>query len=184
MKRTIAFLLTSLIFICPLSFAASAKKLHGHTYTQTSEHSGGMPAKIASPGEKMFVFNPKTIQWGAYDAQGDLVAQGRANGGRSVCPDTGRFCHTPVGIYHVLSKGQASCKSTLYPIKHVGGRVVRGGAPMAYCMFFSKYYAIHGSPEIGNSNVSHGCIRVTPSAARWLSENFIKIGTKVHVLPY
>ena len=69
------------------------------------------------------------------------------------------------------------------------GKVIRsgrgsGGAPMPYCMFFSKYYAIHGSPDVPGYNASHGCIRVKPSAARWLYHNFLKIGSKVIVKSY
>ena len=52
------------------------------------------------------------------------------------------------------------------------------------CMFFSKYYAVHGSYEVPNYNASHGCIRVTPADAKWLYYNFIEIGTPVVVKPY
>lgn len=55
---------------------------------------------------------------------------------------------------------------------------------MPYCMFFRGNYAIHGSPDVPNYNASHGCIRVLPSAARWLSRNFIRIGTTVIVRSY
>jgi lipoprotein-anchoring transpeptidase ErfK/SrfK len=51
-------------------------------------------------------------------------------------------------------------------------------------MFFSQYYAIHGSYEVPNYNASHGCVRVKPSDAKWLSSNFISIGTKVVIQPY
>ncbi|HAT9080505.1 TPA: L,D-transpeptidase family protein, partial [Legionella pneumophila subsp. pneumophila] len=33
-------------------------------------------------------------------------------------------------------------------------------------------------------NASHGCVRVKPQDARWLSQNFIKIGTKVIIKSY
>ncbi len=55
---------------------------------------------------------------------------------------------------------------------------------MPYCMFFTGNYAIHGSPRISNRNGSHGCIRVTTTAARWLSQHFLRHGTRVVVLPY
>ncbi|EHL30252.1 hypothetical protein LDG_7762 [Legionella drancourtii LLAP12] len=55
---------------------------------------------------------------------------------------------------------------------------------MPYCMYFSKNYAIHGSYEVPNYNASHGCVRLIPSDARWLSRNFMKIGTKVIIKPY
>ncbi|HVV69191.1 MAG TPA: L,D-transpeptidase [Gammaproteobacteria bacterium] len=127
--------------------------------------------------QKVFVFDPQAHSWSAFD-NGELVGTGRASGGSSYCRDLGRSCHTPVGVFHVLSKGSASCKSSKFPIPG-------GGAPMPYCMFFSGNYAIHGSNEVPpGRNASHGCIRVVPSAALWLTRNFIDIGTKVVVKPY
>ncbi len=55
---------------------------------------------------------------------------------------------------------------------------------MPYCMFFSKYYAIHGSYDVPGYNASLGCIRVTPKDARWLNYNFIRVGTPVIVRHY
>lgn len=98
-------------------------------------------------------------------------------GGRSYCPDIHRSCRTPTGTYHVMSKGGAGCRSSRYPVG-------RGGAPMPYCMFFSKYYAVHGSPDVPNYNASHGCVRVLPSDARWLNHNFMHEGTTVVIKPY
>jgi lipoprotein-anchoring transpeptidase ErfK/SrfK len=51
-------------------------------------------------------------------------------------------------------------------------------------MFFSKHYAIHGSPDVPNRNASHGCIRVKPRDAAWLHRHFIRMGTKVIVKSY
>ena len=59
-----------------------------------------------------------------------------------------------------------------------------GGSPMPYCMFFSKYYAIHGSYHVPNHNASHGCVRIKPNDARWLYNNFMRIGTKVIIKSY
>lgn len=127
--------------------------------------------------QKIFVFDPQQTKWFAYD-NGELVGSGAASGGASYCRDIGRKCHTPSGTFHVQSKGSASCKSSLFPVG-------KGGAPMPYCMFFSKNYAIHGSYEVPTGrNASHGCIRVHPSAALWLSRNFIDVGTTVVVKPY
>lgn len=123
-----------------------------------------------------FVFDPKQTAWFAY-RDGVLVNSGAASGGRTYCPDIGRSCRTPSGVFRVISKGGPGCRSSRYP---VGG----GGAPMPYCMYYSRNYAVHGSYEVPNYNASHGCIRVHPSAARWLSQNFIGIGTRVVVLPY
>lgn len=123
------------------------------------------------------VFSPASLTWKAIDSNGDVVKSGRASGGKRYCPDVGRSCKTPSGTFTVRSKGGPGCRSSRYPL---GG----GGAPMPYCMFYSRYYAIHGSYDVPNRNASHGCIRVTPKDARWLSQNFVKIGTKVVVKPY
>lgn len=123
------------------------------------------------------IFNPRSLQWKAINSNGKVVRTGRASGGRSYCPDIKRSCRTPSGTYSVIAKSGPSCRSSRYPVG-------KGGAPMPYCMFFSKYYAIHGSPDVPNRNASHGCIRVVPSDARWLNQNFVHIGTKVVVKPY
>lgn len=123
------------------------------------------------------VFSPRTLQWKAIGDGGKVVRTGHASGGRGYCPDIHRSCRTPTGTYHVISKSGPSCRSTRYPVG-------KGGAPMPYCMFFSKYYAIHGSPDVPRRNASHGCIRVPPSDARWLNQNFVRIGTRVVVTSY
>lgn len=124
-----------------------------------------------------FVYNPKTLKWQAIHSDGTVVRTGRGSAGRSYCPDIRRSCRTPSGTFYIQSKGSAACRSSRYPLG-------KGGAPMPYCMFFSKYYAIHGSYDVPNHNASHGCIRVKPEDARWLSRHFIQIGTKVIVKPY
>lgn len=124
-----------------------------------------------------FVFNPRTHTWTAISSNGDVIRSGRASGGRSYCPDIGRSCRTPQGVFYVQSKGGAGCRSSRYPVG-------KGGAKMPYCMFFTSLYAIHGSYEVPNANASHGCIRVTPGDALWLTQNFIRIGTRVVVKPY
>ncbi len=132
---------------------------------------------ISSGYANTFVFNPRTLSFKAYDDRGRLVKTGRASGGANYCRDIGRRCRTPVGVFHIIGKRGAHCRSSRYPRG-------RGGAPMPYCMFFSKYYAIHGSPDVPRRNASHGCIRVKPHVARWLHRYFIRIGTKVIVKPY
>lgn len=124
-----------------------------------------------------FIFNPRSHTWTAMSVSGKVIRSGRASGGRSYCPDIRRGCHTPSGTYNVISKGGAGCRSSRYPVG-------KGGAPMPYCMFFSRYYAVHGSYDVPNYNASHGCVRVTPSDAHWLSKNFMHVGTKVVVKPY
>lgn len=134
-------------------------------------------ANVNFAANNEFVFNPRTLQWKAINANGKVVRTGRGSGGRGYCPDIHRSCHTPTGTFSVIAKSGPSCRSSRYPVG-------KGGAPMPYCMFFSKYYAIHGSPDVPNRNASHGCVRVVPSDARWLNQNFVHIGTKVVIKPY
>lgn len=135
------------------------------------------PAYSTYAAGNTFIFNPNTLTWKAIDENGHVVRTGRGSGGRHYCPDSGHACKTPSGVYHVLSKGGPGCVSSRYPVG-------KGGAPMPYCMYFSKNYAIHGSYEVPHHNASHGCVRLLPEDARWLSHNFVKIGTKVVIKPY
>jgi len=123
------------------------------------------------------IFYPKKLKWVAVNSNGKVVRSGRASGGRGYCPDIHRSCRTPTGTYHVISKGGAGCRSSRYPVG-------QGGAPMPYCMFFTKNYALHGSYDVPNYNASHGCIRIHPSDARWLQQNFVSVGTTIVVMPY
>lgn len=156
-----------LIFLCTLIFNNLS---YAYFYKQYKSH-------VRSGVGNTFIFNPRALQWSAVDASGRVIRAGRASGGRKYCPDIRRGCKTPVGTFHVNSMGGAGCKSSRYPLGH-------GGAAMPYCMFFTKLYAIHGSYEVPNYNASHGCIRVVPSDALWLRNNFIHVGTKVIVRPY
>lgn len=146
-------------------------------HTKKRHRSGGFPSHRAATGNRVFIFSPRMLMWAAYDADGRLVRTGRASGGAGYCRDVKRACRTPSGVYSIRSIGGPGCRSSRYPL---GG----GGAPMPYCMFFSKYYAIHGSPDVPGYNASHGCVRVVPAMARWLSQNFIRIGTTVIVTSY
>lgn len=152
------------------------KKVRNYKYRRSNVRHV-FPKQVSASGVRTFVFSPRYKMWAAYDRSGKRVAHGIANGGASYCADVGRPCRTPSGTFRVHSKGSYDCKSSKYPVG-------RGGAPMPYCMFFRGGYAIHGSPQISNRNGSHGCIRVTTSAARWLSSRFMTIGTRVRVLPY
>lgn len=136
-----------------------------------------LPGQRKATGKRVFVFDPRNLVWGAYSTSGKLINSGRASGGKGYCSDVKRSCRTPRGTFSVHSKGSSSCRSSKYPLG-------RGGAPMPYCMFFHRGYGIHGSPNVPNHNASHGCIRVKPDAARWLSKNFIRHGTTVIVKPY
>lgn len=139
---------------------------------------GYFAMKRPATGKWVFIFDPNYDAWAAYNENGDLVNTGRASGGQDYCPDINRPCRTPVGKFRIARKGDADCESSIFPID------TNGGAPMPYCMFFDGGFAVHGSYELPPSgNVSHGCIRVTPEAAAWISDNFM-LGSSVVVLPY
>jgi len=139
---------------------------------------GYFPNNRPATGKWAFIFDPNHTSWAAYNEYGELVNVGRASGGSDFCPDVGRPCRTITGKFKILLKKGADCESSIYPIE------TNGGAPMPYCMFFSAMgYAIHGSYDVPDYNASHGCIRVTPNDAEWLSEN-LSTGSTVMVLPY
>ncbi len=125
------------------------------------------PAKVDAPLEKQVRVNLSILAWGAYDEEGNLLKWGPASGGKGWCPDVGTKCVTPAGEYSVLNKQGAQCISHKFPIP-------RGGAPMPYCMFFRRGYALHGSPEVPGYNASHGCVRLFTEDAKWLNEEFMK----------
>lgn len=126
--------------------------------------------------ENTFVYNPKTLRWKAIK-NGKVIKTGKGSAGKHYCSDVKRSCRTPAGNYRIIGKRGANCRSSRYPVG-------KGGAPMPYCMFFSKHYAIHGSPHVPNYNASHGCVRVKPADARWLHQNFLQVGDKVQIKSY
>lgn len=158
---------TSSLIVLAVRHQASKRKRYRST---------GFPQKRAATGRRVFIFSPRMLMWAVYDANGNLVRTGRASGGKGYCPDIRRSCRTPRGVFSLRSKGPRHCRSTRYPVP-------RGGAPMPYCAFFLKYYAIHGSPDVPGYNASHGCIRVQPAAAAWLS-GYLQIGSTVIVTSY
>ena len=167
----IALMGVGLCSVSSLAFAVDRSVMQSEILmTQTS-------LNYAASSNNTFIFNPHTLQWKAVNANGKTVRTGHGSGGRAYCPDIKRSCRTPTGTYHVISEGGPRCRSSRYPVG-------KGGAPMPYCMFFSKYYAIHGSPDVPRRNASHGCIRVPTQDAHWLNENFVHVGTKVVVKPY
>ena len=144
------------------------------------------PSQIKAPGQKIILVDPTVLAWGAYNPGGDLVRWGPASLGSDYCRDLGHRCHSPVGTFHVYQKGSVDCQSTKFPLPY-------GGAPMPYCMFFHRGFALHGEPGgLPGDNVSHGCVRLFVSDAEWLSEEFVdppndilgSSGTKVVVGPY
>lgn len=136
------------------------------------------PLKIAATGEKQFIFDPKASAWAAYDENGVRVMTGSGSGGKNYCEDVNEPCRTVTGTFHVYNKRGAECKSGEYPVE------TYGGAKMPYCMYFFRGFTIHAAFDVPPMPSSHGCVRVLPSAAKWLNEQFITIGTKVTVLSY
>lgn len=144
-------------------------------YKPPANYASRMPSHVA--GGKQIVIDPNVHAWGAYDSSGNLIKAGLATAGSNFCKDIGRPCRTSSGTFRIQSLGNASCKSTLYPVG-------KGGAPMPYCMFFNGNQGLHGSPYAVEGNVSHGCVRMRVSDAEWVRHNFATIGTKVVVKPY
>lgn len=150
-----------------------------HKYKKT--HASSSYASRLSPtahyGEKVIIINPRRHVWGAYSADGKLLRAGLATAGSSWCPDIHRACRTRSGTFRIYTLGSRSCYSKRYPVG-------RGGAPMPYCMFFNGNQGLHGSHEIAEANLSHGCVRISVSDAEWVRFNFATIGTKVIVMSY
>lgn len=137
------------------------------------------PMAIPAPGKKLFVFDPKAHAWAAYNAEGKRVMTGSASGGKDICDeDPHKLCRTVTGTFHVYNKRGDTCRSGEYPVE------TEGGAKMPYCMYFYRGFTIHAAYDVPDANSSHGCVRVLPSAAKWLNEQFITIGTEVIILSY
>lgn len=136
-----------------------------------------MPSQINPPGEKMILVDPVEHAWGAYNANGRLIRSGLASAGADWCPDTKSECRSDTGTHRIKSLGSGKCFSPSFPLP-------RGGAPMPYCMYYTKYQALHGSNHVVDGNISHGCVRLRVSDAKWLRYNFANIGTLVVIKPY
>jgi len=127
-----------------------------------------LPKTISPPGEKIIYvsIDPAILAWGAYNAQGVLLAWGPVSAARGWCPDIGHGCHTVIGKFAIYQKEGAGCVSRKFPVG-------RGGAPMPYCMFFHGGFALHGSYEVPGYNASHGCVRMFVPDAKWLNQEFV-----------
>lgn len=123
------------------------------------------PSSISPQGQKEIIVDPQIHKWAAYDEDGKLVKTGIATAGSNYCRDLHRSCRTKVGTFRIESLGDAGCKSHRFPLP-------RGGAPMPYCMYFNNGQALHGSNEVVQGNVSHGCVRLHVKDAKWLRFNF------------
>ncbi|ACJ18266.1 L,D-transpeptidase [Coxiella burnetii] len=132
-----------------------------------------LPLKLNTKGKKLLLINLREHAFAAYDPQGNLVHWGPISAGKGICAD-GENCETVTGKFRIFRVHGENCKSGKYPIE------TNGGAPMLYCMFFYRGWAIHGSTLPGYHN-SHGCVRLFHEDAKWLNQFFIKIGTTIHV---
>jgi hypothetical protein len=137
------------------------------------------PLKTPATGKRQFIFDPKAYAWAAYSPEGNRVMTGSASGGKDHCDEnTNQSCRTVTGTFRVYNKRGLECRSGEYPVE------TTGGAKMPYCMYFFQGFTIHAAYEVPYGNTSHGCVRVLPSAAKWLNEQFITVGTQVTVLSY
>lgn len=138
---------------------------------------------INNNNKKFIIVDLGILAWGAY-RDGKLVKWGIANGGIGKCKETGKnTCKTPIGEWEILEKKGPFSRSTLYPIDCGNKNVC--GHPVFYIMkFHASAASIHGDKNIPGSNISHGCVRVLKQDAKWLSQEFAEIGTKVIILPY
>lgn len=179
MLKVIAFIVLCLFSIM-LSSCAQYSGPSSDGYATQNEpprqnYNERLPQTIAS-NEKTIVVSPRQHVWGAYQS-GTLVKAGLATAGGDWCPDIHRPCHTKVGSFRIQSLGSPNCKSSIYPRP-------RGGAPMPYCMFFNGNQGLHGSYEVVEGNVSHGCVRMQVQDAEWMRYNFANVGTRVVVQSY
>lgn len=148
-------------------------------YTLDKRGRDYFPVKATATGKKQFIFDPRASAWAAYDPDGNRVMTGSASGGKDICDENpNQSCRTVTGTFHIYNTRGIDCRSGEYPVE------TTGGAKMPYCMYFFQGYTIHAGFEVPYANTSHGCIRVLPSAAKWLNEQFITVGTQVTVLPY
>ncbi len=157
-----------------------AGKVHRTThYLRDKRGRKYFPMQIAASGERQFVFDPKASAWAAYDEEGHRLMTGSGSAGVDACEENpSESCRTITGTFHVYNKRGIECRSGEYPVD------TNGGAKMPYCMYFYQGFTIHAAYEVPEHPSSHGCVRVLPSAAKWLNEEFMKIGTKVVILAY
>jgi L,D-transpeptidase ErfK/SrfK len=132
-----------------------------------------MPYSITALGKNSVYIDLHKQAFGAYDRFGNLIHWGPVSGGKGWCSDSGP-CGTPRGNFYVVWKKGADCVSETFPKP-------TGGAPMPYCMFFYRGYAMHGS-YLPGYHASHGCVRMFYEDAQWLHKHFVKLGRKNRTL--
>lgn len=145
--------------------------------SKDAKYASRLPPQISTGGERAILVDPNVHAWGAYDSSGRLVRAGLASAGAKWCNDIKAPCKTEPGTYRISFLGNEECVSSLYPLE-------KGGAPMPYCMFFNETQALHGSPNVVEGNISHGCVRMRKRDAEWVRYDFAGYDTKVIVTPY
>ncbi len=125
-------------------------------------------------GQKTIYISLSLQAYGAYDADGNLVKWGPISAGKGFCPDVKGQCNTVLGEFKISAKHGPECVSDRFPVE------TNGGAPMPYCMYFYRGFALHGSTLPGY-HASHGCVRLFFEDAEWLNKNFVRYGTRVVV---
>lgn len=177
---SLSFMLTGCIDYDESTYITDDNGYVHHTmhYLRDKRGRDYFPVKATATGKKQFIFDPKAYAWAAYDPEGNRVMTGSASGGKDFCEDVGEPCRTITGTFRLYNKRGINCSSGEYPVE------TEGGAKMPYCMYFYQGFTIHAAYEVPYGNSSHGCVRVLPSAAKWLNEEFMTIGTQVTVLSY
>lgn len=132
------------------------------------------PDHMDTGGEKMVLINLGAQAFAAYASDGKLVHWGPISAGKGWCEDIHGQCNTVVGQFKITEKKGAECVSDKFPIE------TEGGAPMPYCMYFYRGFAMHGSTLPGY-HASHGCVRMFFEDAQWLNKDFVSVGTRVIV---
>ncbi|OGT52705.1 MAG: endopeptidase IV [Gammaproteobacteria bacterium RIFCSPHIGHO2_12_FULL_41_15] len=130
------------------------------------------PDQMETNGQKLVLINLGVHAFGAYGPDGKLVHWGPISGGKGWCPDIHGQCNTVVGQFNVVEKKGPECVSDKFPVE------TEGGAPMPYCMYFYRGFAMHGSTLPGY-HASHGCVRLFFEDAQWLNRHFVDVGTRV-----
>lgn len=145
-----------------------------HSFGESYLDFSPFPRQGDVTGGKYIIVSLGQLAFGAYGEDGQLQYWGPISSGQSYCRDVRRGCKTPTGQFAIYNKGGAGCASSKYPLG-------RGGAPMPYCMFFHKGYALHGSNDVPGYNASHGCVRLFTNDAKWLNKEFTAGVSKVPV---
>ena len=135
-----------------------------------------MPFQRKPTGHKILVVDLRVFAFGAYDKLGQLVYWGPATGGTLKCIEGEGSCLSAQGDFRIFKKLGADCISHTYPLH------TKGGAPMPYCMFYHRGFAIHSSTLSGPFNHSQGCVRLFYDDAMWLNKFFVKVGTEALVI--